>query len=132
MAVRTGLRDAGIGSKLYRAARDERGRSFPLLIEVDSPQQASSDRAVRIRRVNFYRRLGARRIVGLAYLLPLPSPTGPPAMELMVDDWVGAAVERATLRGWLQELYSEVYGQPSDDARILAMLAPLGGEALVG
>jgi hypothetical protein len=131
MAVRAGLRGAGIGAQLYRAARSDRTHEVPLLIEVDSAREASSDRAIRKRRIDFYRRLGGRQIVGLAYVLPLPSPTGPPAMDLMVDDWPSATVERATLRGWLQELYGGVYGQPIDDARILAMLAPLGGEAVL-
>ncbi len=128
MAVGAGLRGAGVGARLYRAARCDRGRDVPLLIEVDSARGASPDRAIRIRRINFYRRLGARQIVGLTYVLPLPSPTGPPTMDLMVDGWPDAAVKRVTLLVWLQELYGEVYGQPRDDPRILAMLAPLGRE----
>jgi GNAT superfamily N-acetyltransferase len=131
MAVRAGLRGAGIGARLYRAARSDRPREGPLLIEVDSAREASPDRTIRERRIDFYRRLGGRRIVGLAYVLPLPSPSGPPAMDLMVDGWPGATVGRATLQAWLQELYGGVYGQPTDDARILAMLAPLGSEAVL-
>jgi GNAT superfamily N-acetyltransferase len=129
IAVRAGLRGAGVGARLYQAARGDRGREVPLLIEVDSARGASPDRAIRLRRIDFYRRLGARQVVGLSYVLPLPSPTGPPTMDLMVDSWPDAAVQRVTLRSWLQELYSEVYGQPRDDSRILAMLAPLGREA---
>jgi GNAT superfamily N-acetyltransferase len=131
MAVRAGLRGAGIGAQLYRAARGDRAHDIPLLIEVDSTREASPDRAIRKRRIDFYRRLGGRQIIGLAYVLPLPSPTGPPAMDLLVDDWPDATVKRATLHAWLQELYGGVYGQPTDDERILAMLAPLGSEAVL-
>ena len=47
------------------------GAALPVLFEVDSDREASSDRAVRTRRIRFYRRLGCVKIAGLRYLMPL-------------------------------------------------------------
>lgn len=125
MAIDRRWRGAGLGKALYERATAEvlscNSRSV-LLIEVDSDRQDSPDRAMRSRRIAFYRRLGCRRIEGLNYILPLPGPAVP-TMDLLVDGPVGDSVPRETLRLWLSEIYTSVYGCTAEDPRIMQMLA---------
>lgn len=128
MATRTNLRGSGIGAQLYTAARSDRGRVAPLLIEVDTEREEGADREVRLRRKGFYRRLGARQVYGLDYILPMATAGTPPRMDLLVDACAEAHVPRATIEAWLRELYGDVYGQARDDPRIAMMLSPLARE----
>jgi predicted N-acetyltransferase YhbS len=122
MAVAEARRGRGVGGALYRDAREAvAGR--PLLIEIDSPREPAADQALRRRREAFYRRLGARRLEGLRYRLPLPGEGEPPEMDLLVD---GAdVVTRAEVADWLRQIYSGVYGCAPEDPRLPAMLASL-------
>ena len=89
------------------------------------------DRAVRARRIAFYRRLGCRRVDGLAFILPLPSPGPALLLDLMVAGFAAAEVPHALLRRWLTEIYTGVYGCGADDPRIEAMLATTPDPAIL-
>src|SRR3954466_318775 len=75
MAVAPDQRNHGMGAELFRQtvaqAVTPEGRKLPVLLEVDSDREAASDRALRTRREQFYRRLGCLRLAGLRYLMPL-------------------------------------------------------------
>ncbi len=131
MAVVSERRGHGFGAKLFqktveRAVTPE-GEGLPVLLEVDSDREASSDRELRTRRLQFYRRLGCAKLAGLRYLMPLPG-TGPaPEMVLLIHQ-AGAAhepVARGDLERWLKTIYRDVYHVPPDDPRIPTMLAAL-------
>jgi GNAT superfamily N-acetyltransferase len=125
MAVRNGLRGAGIGAALYGHARAVAGSVTPMLMEVDSDRELSADRAVRARRKEFYRRCGARLVEGLDYVLPLPGEGAPARMDLLVDGAVGDTVAKELVASWLREIYQRVYACTADDARLLAMIGSL-------
>ena len=64
MATQPGLRNSGRGAVIFRAGLDAMpGRS--MVVEVDSDREAAPDRALRIRRKTFYRRLGCLQVEGL-------------------------------------------------------------------
>ena len=136
MAVAPEKRGHGFGGKLFRRtvaqALTPQGAELPVLLEVDSDREASSDQAVRVQRIRFYRRLGCLKIAGLRYLMPLRGVGPVPEMDLMV---YGAAppghVARGELRRWLQTIYEDVYHGSPDDPRISQMLEPLPDPALV-
>src|SRR6185369_10017075 len=69
MAVAPDQRDQGLGAELFRhtvaQAVTPEGRQLPVVLEIDSDREASSDRALRTRREQFYRRLGCLRLAGL-------------------------------------------------------------------
>src|SRR4029077_7066736 len=106
MAVAPGERNHGLGAELFRRtvarAESPEGRKLPVLLEIDSDREASSDRAMRMRRERFYRRLGCLRIAGLRYLMPLAGEGTPAEMDLLVyaAERLGH-VARSELRGWL-------------------------------
>jgi len=130
MAIHRDHRGEGLGEELFRRSLASAGsdaRISPVLLEVDSDQEASADAADRTRRLQFYKRLGCLRIKDLAYQLPLVSATAPPMMRLLIyrpKDSITISKDR--LERWIKTIYSEVYGCSPDDPRIAAMLRPLG------
>jgi len=129
MGIQEVERGRGWGSDLFLSGLELARMTFgdlPCLVEVDSPSQATPDRTQRERRIRFYRNLGCRQIANLQYLLPLDTAGPPPAMDLLVQTSAKMiAVPHATLRGWLEALYRDVYGFLQDDPRITSMLSGL-------
>lgn len=130
MAIRRDHRGEGLGGELFRRSLASAGpdaRTSPVLLEVDSDQEASADTAVRTRRLRFYKRLGCLRIENLAYLLPLVSATAPPMMRLLIYfPEKRPDLGKGPLERWIKTVYTQVYGCSPDDPRIAAMLRPLG------
>jgi GNAT superfamily N-acetyltransferase len=127
MAVAPDQRNRGLGGELFRRTVEHavtpEGRTVPVLLEVDSDREASSDRAMRTRRERFYRRLGCARIAGLRYLMPLPGEGPAPEMDLMVystKPLVG--LRRSELQRWLESIYRDVYRCSPEDPRIGQMV----------
>lgn len=122
MATRADKRNAGLGARTFRESLAVvAGRC--LLVEVDSPREASPDQAIRERRQRFYGRQGCLRIQGLPYTLPLSGEGRPPLMDLMLHlNGDPQPVSRARLRDWLGVIYEAVYHQSSGDRRIGTML----------
>lgn len=130
MAVREGFRGGGIGAALFRHSVDMARagrRDVAVLLEVDSYREAAPDRAMRVRRQAFYRRLGCLRVEGLDYVLPLETGRAPPVMDLMIlPPADGAVIRRAELERWLRAVYVVVYGQSPADPRIARMVGTVG------
>src|SRR5450432_3470126 len=106
MAVAPDQRNRGLGAELFgrtvEHAVTPAGRKLPVLLEIDSDREASSDQAMRTRRERFYRRLGCLRIAGLHYLMPLAGEGPAPEMDLLVysSEPLGH-LGRSELRRWL-------------------------------
>jgi GNAT superfamily N-acetyltransferase len=125
MAVDRARRGIGIGESLFRAtaAWPELSSRF-LLIEVESESADDADAEIRARRKRFYRRLGARQVEGLMYIMPPVSSAQPPAMHMLVyRDRLPDVMEKTQLRAWLEACYGRVYGVAASDPRIEAMLS---------
>jgi GNAT superfamily N-acetyltransferase len=122
LAVDPALRGRGLGARLVEAAREAAG-DRPMLVEVESDRADAPDRALRARRIAFYRRLGCRRLAGLDYILPLPGEGPPPVMDLLVAGVDGPSLPTARVSSWLEGIYAAVYGCPRTDPRIGTMLA---------
>ena len=69
LAVFEEYRGSGIGGRLMKALGDHFGRSAGILIEVEKPELARSEkeRVTRARRIAFYERAGYQRVQGLAF-----------------------------------------------------------------
>ena len=130
MAVAPDGRNQGLGAALFRrtmeAAVTPQGGKLPVLLEVDSDREDSSDRALRTRRERFYRRLGCLRLAGLRYLMPLGGEGPPPEMDLLVYLAAPrASLARSEVQRWLEIVYRDVYHCAPDDPRLAQMLAGL-------
>ena len=124
LATAERVRGRGVGGRLYGEAKNTCA-GLALLLEVDSPQEESADRAMRTWRVGFYRRLGCRRLAGLDFILPLAGAGEPPLLDLLVDNVPGETIDAGTVTSWLTEIYGRVYGCPPDDPRLQRMIASL-------
>jgi GNAT superfamily N-acetyltransferase len=136
MAVAPDQRNNGLGAGLFRRTVEHAvkpgGRKLPVLLEIDSDREASSDTAIRARRERFYRRLGCLRIAGLRYLMPLAGEGSASEMDLLVysAEPLGP-LGRSELRRWLETIYRDVYRCSSDDPRLAQMVADLPDPVLL-
>jgi GNAT superfamily N-acetyltransferase len=122
MAIHERCRNRGLGKQLFQETTRIVQKEF-ILLEVDSDREPSADNEIRKRRLNFYRRLGCRRIEGCSYILPLPGEGPPPEMDLLVHaPDTTAPIPQAKLRKWLEVIYADVYRCAKDDPRITRML----------
>ena len=125
MATHQDHRNMGLGARIFDASLEAASRR-PMLVEVDSERENSADRAIRIRRKNFYRRLGCLQIDALNYVLPLLGEGEPPRMDLLVHpNGREQPISPHEMSDWLGVLYAEVYHQRADDPRIEGMLRNL-------
>jgi GNAT superfamily N-acetyltransferase len=116
-------RGQGTGERLVReASLAARGRTG--LVEIDEPH--GPPEAIVARRVRFYRRLGYRQVGALSYLLPLRAHGLPPPMLMLaLAPATVASIPARTIERWLRTIYVEVYGQRTDDPRIVEMSGKL-------
>jgi ribosomal protein S18 acetylase RimI-like enzyme len=126
MAVSPEDRNRGLGAEIFRRSMEQAltldGKPAPILLEVDSDREDSSDRKLRARRQQFYRRLGCLRIADLHYILPLSGEGPPPEMDLMIypaRDF--GKIRKSDLEKWLKTIYQDVYRCSPDDPRIAKM-----------
>lgn len=100
------------------------------LLEVETPCADGPERDIQLRRQRFYREHGCKVVEGLAYLLPLPGDTPAPPMDLLAYfPAPRPSVSRVEIETWLRVIYAEVYGCPSADPRIQAMLKAVSDPA---
>jgi len=127
MATASEYRNQGLGAELFRrsvqVAQSQPSEARSLLLEVDSDRERCSDQVLRVRRQNFYRRLGCLVISGLHYIMPLPGEGPPPEMDLLVYPAHDLRqVPKSELESWIKTIYQCVYHCSPDDARIRQML----------
>ena len=119
-AIRSDLRGRGMGSQLFREILQIVSTQSPtcdwLLFEVDDDYEGDPQReADCIRRVRFYRRLGARVLENVAYKFPSAS-VAPIRMRLMaVQLPQGAGLSADDLKHAVREIFVEIHGRRHDD-----------------
>ena len=125
MATHAKIRGKGVGSALLtqsiQTIYQTHGQK-PLLIEIDSPEVASMDADIRIKRELFYRKIGCLKLDPFDYILGLKSTQIPPPMELLVYHPSLKTIPKETLKAWLEGIYTLVYQCDKDDERIAQML----------
>lgn len=125
MAIDEKERGIGLGSTLLHRSIEHLFATHGtrlLLIEIDSPQEASSEQTIRTKREQFYRRFGALMIEPFEYILALQSDETPPPMKLLAYHPTLRTLSKNTLQTWLEKLYVGVYGCSQHDPRIAQML----------
>ncbi|MEQ1557961.1 MAG: GNAT family N-acetyltransferase [Methyloglobulus sp.] len=135
MAISQTFRGSGYGGELFFASYQHisaKPNNIPLLIELDSDRENSTDQAIRKKRHDFYRRLGCLSIKNLDYLLPLPGEGPAPQMDLFIYQAVPSQkLAKSDLEHWLNLIYQQVYHCPADDVRIGQMLSTISDPILL-
>ena len=129
MGVRRDHQGQGLGGRTFRGVVGQPSLvDKVLLLEVEDERGLDpvGDEA---RRKAFYRDLGCREVEGLTYVMPTVADGAPPPMNILThDSGEASTISKATLKGWLQAIYAQIYGRPQDDPAIAAMLRPLPNE----
>lgn len=130
MGVAKDHRNLGIGSRLFRKTCKSLKRDAPsdfLLLEVEDPAcGAEAAKALRLRRVSFYERLGAVVVANFRYIMPPLAGNSPTDMLLMVypaSDQVSMTSE--ALADVVTAVYEKVYEKGTDDIYLCEMLQNL-------
>lgn len=132
MAIRERCRNRGLGRRLFQETANLVQKEC-ILVEVDSDREPSADKETRKRRLNFYRRLGCRRVEGCFYILPLHGKSPPPEMDLLIHTAdTTATIPKVKLRQWLEVIYVHVYRCAKGDPRIAEMLEGVRDPVEVG
>jgi len=119
-AIRSDLRGRGLGSELFREivqlVRKQSPRLDWLLFEVDDDYEGDPEReADCVRRVRFYRRLGARVLENVPYKFPSAS-LAPIRMRLMAYQlYLNARLFPDDLKHAVGEIFTNIHGRGSDD-----------------
>lgn len=123
MATSPAYRNMGIGAHMFRHALDVSGGRL-LFVEVESVSGSSEERAMQIRRQEWYVRLGCQVLDEIDYRMPQLNEIPPPPLNLMYhrNDTLLSPSEQ-NLREWISCIYSDVYGLDHSEHAIEAMLS---------
>lgn len=102
LAVLPKLRSRGFGSRTYRQIMRQvkAAGAWGAVFEVEIPEEAHSEevRSWAVRRIGFYRRLGARLLAGISYTQSVGSHQTPIPMHLMVHAFEPLTAQEAYRR----------------------------------
>ena len=120
MAVRAELRNRGLGSALFHevtktASRERPGAAF-LFFEVDDDRDVGdAARSINHRRIEFYRRIGAKLLVNAEYLFPSASGAGVPMRLMVFRLRPGVELSQELVGRAVENIFLEVHGRSKDD-----------------
>lgn len=121
MAIIPEYRGKGVGTELFRRTLNRFKRMCPdsigLFLEVQKEDvEDLAERRTRKNRIIFYRRLGAKKVGNLDYLLPPQHGTKPEEMHLMIVPSVEVkSLSKEYLLDLIKTIYIKVYGYRKDD-----------------
>lgn len=131
VAVTKARRGHGLGGVFWEAVveRLNGGRDLRVVLEVEPPEEAqpgSDERTIRERRIEFYRRRGARPLDVPVYRVPHLSDNGTgDLMLLAVPSSEGGLPSGEELQALVRALYVEGYGLSTDHPLLKAAIASL-------
>lgn len=120
IAIDAERRNQGLGSAFFRALVELISREKPgadwLILEVDDDREGPEEsRATSRRRMEFYRRLGARLLANLPYRFPCADGNFLP-MRLMAHRLrLGAALSVADISAAIEDTFLHIHGRNSGD-----------------
>ncbi len=125
LAVNDQHRKKGVGGWLMRevmaTAKLEYDSKY-LVLESEDPAYGGN-KIERVARVNFYKKLGARIMEGVYYILPAMAGEMPTEMVLMLlPGYEGDSLPGAMVKNMIEQMYLQLYGRGKDDELLLSFL----------
>lgn len=130
MATQKDFRNKGIGTNFinYLGARlKERYSNRHLIFEVENPKYGNNKK-LREKRVNFYRRIGAKEMKNVRYILPpLSGSNLPTEMILMIfPEYERGIIDGEIVKKIIIQIYHEVYVRERDDPLLNTFIDQIG------
>lgn len=127
MATHPDFRNRGFGKTFVMDTLERvRHHGQYLLLEVENPD-LGVDGEIRQRRVNFYRRLGAKQLKSVRYILPPLSGAESTEMILMLaPPYPGNCLEGDRVKQIITHLYVNFYDRPLNDPGLSESLKDIG------
>ena len=86
-----------------------------LILEIENPRDGNN-KTQRKQRMKFYKRLGAKQMKNVRYILPPLSGNVPTEMVLMVlPDYSKGKIESALVKKLIKQIYKELYDRNKED-----------------
>jgi GNAT superfamily N-acetyltransferase len=114
MVTEENFRNKGIGTNFIKNILEEIASKY-LILEVENPR-CGNNKEQRERRVKFYKRLGAKEMKNVRYILPPLSGNIPTEMILMIlPNYGEGKIDGHIVKKLIIQLYKELYGRNEDD-----------------
>jgi len=126
IAISKKFQNRGIGSKLMKhmlhvVKKDAKGQY--LLMEVESPKYGKS-REEKEKRVQFYKRLGAKELKGIYYTFPPHPGNKPTEMILMlIPNYPNGKMNGNLVKKLISMLYTDLYRKDKSDNLLKSMIS---------
>jgi len=127
MATDEKSRNMGIGTKFVKTlvGKVKEDGNY-LILEVENPEYGDN-REQRKRRVKFYKRLGAKEMGNVNYILPPLSGNSPTEMILMVlPEYDDGKMPGTLVKKIITQIYEELYGRNRDDPLLNSFINSIG------
>jgi GNAT superfamily N-acetyltransferase len=108
------FRNKGVGTKFIKNILKKISSKY-LILEVENPRYGNN-KEQRERRVNFYKRLGAKEMKDVRYILPPLSGNIPTEMILMVlPEYGRGKMDSSLVKKLIIQMYKELYDRNEND-----------------
>lgn len=115
LAVHKRFRSQGVGISFFEYVSQIFGYSNEhLIIEVDNPE-FGDERGDKIRRIRFYKKVGAVEIKDVRYVLPPLTGDIPTEMNLMIFPEYNQKIDGNLVKTVIKEIYQQVYSRNEND-----------------
>jgi GNAT superfamily N-acetyltransferase len=133
MAVKEKYRNEGVGSSFVKNIfKIGQIKNKTFVLEVDDPQDGD-DRGIRKRRVQFYKRNGAKEIKGVKYFLPPLQGNSPTQMIIMlISPRNEAHMPGQLLKRLFKLIYKELYSRNESDPLLKSFIDVIPPEVEIG
>jgi len=115
MVTDENFRNKGFGTEFIKKILKEITSNKNLILEVENPRYGNN-KEQREKRANFYKRLDAKEMKDVRYILPPLSGNIPTEMILMVlSEYGGGKMDSILVKKLIVQMYKELYGRNEND-----------------
>jgi len=119
MATDRHYQNRGVGAEFVKTLIKSLGKNKPnkyLILEVENPNYGDN-KEQRRRRLNFYKKLGAKEMKGVRYILPaLSGKDSPTEMIIMIlPNYNNGKIDGGSVKKLIYQIYKELYNRDKND-----------------